>query len=144
MSCDSFVNRSFLASLCQFACTWVLRGWGCKSSHQMYNSNNHRGRNTYRIISQHVSIVYCSLPFSKVMYFFPIVFIAGPVNNGPVTACALLARHLEDLDCRRSCEGFNVPQWTTTTSSPSTCIGHVISSVVHERVESRMWKTFCW
>ena len=27
------------------------------------------------------------------MYFFPIFFITGPVNNGPVTACALLARN---------------------------------------------------
>lgn len=30
--------------------------------------------------------------FCKVMYFFPFMFIIGPVNNGPVTACALLAR----------------------------------------------------
>lgn len=30
---------------------------------------------------------------TEVMYFFPIVFITGPVNNGPLTACALLAGH---------------------------------------------------
>ena len=30
---------------------------------------------------------------SEVMYFFPVVFVAGSVNNGPVTACALLAGH---------------------------------------------------
>lgn len=32
----------------------------------------------------------CHMLSASVMYFFPIVFIAGPVNNGPVTACALL------------------------------------------------------
>jgi len=32
----------------------------------------------------------CHMLSASVMYFFPIVFITGPVNNGPLTACALL------------------------------------------------------
>ena len=66
---------------------------------------------------------------------FPFVFIAGPVNNGPVTACALLARH---SDCRRSGEGFNVRSEPLLRAVPAQCMHIVISSVVHERVGNRM------
>ena len=37
------------------------------------------------------------------MYFFPLAFIAAPVNNGPVSACALLASRLtRRRDCKCS------------------------------------------
>ena len=45
---------------------------------------------------------------SEVMYFFPIVFITGPVNNGPLTACALLAGETQFGTCWIGCLDISV------------------------------------